>query len=336
MFEEYEDDGGWLVMGKTYSETRTSILMRVGPTKRILEWYETKTLQFGCAANWIDYALKDKTNPTGDIFECIFAHTAMDDPRIYKMTDIKGKPMGDNLLITVNETDATCLLRFEPTILMPVFCMYSFDVPTILAAGDDGSKTRCLKFNLDKYRIAMRYPEEETSFLFITDPISFVEDLRYAIPDAVKHNHENLTSERFYGHFNPSESFLCKGINYHRHHKNELFFDQPETSEDLFWKLPEYEWQSEMRIAIPNINFKQAFDPQNQPYDYKKNTLTVHLPNFHKYARVFSANDAHSLLFNNFISNGVGFDFRVLRLTVEKIHHSSLTAQNGVNCGICL
>lgn len=321
-------------MGKTYSETRTSILMRVSSQKRIQEWYETKTLQFGCAANWIDYAFKDKTNPTGDFFECIFAHTTMDDPRIYKMTDAKGEPMGDNLLITVNKTDNSCLLRFEPTILMPVLCLYSFDVPTILAAEDDGSKTRCMIFNLDKYRKAMGYPEKGTSFLFITDPISFVEDLRYAIPDAVKHNQENLTSERFYGHFNPNEPFFCKGINYHRHQKNELFFDQPETSEDLFWKLPEYEWQSEMRIAIPNINFKQAFDPQNQPYDYKKNTLAVYLPNFHKYARVFSANDAHSLLFNNSKSDGDECGFRVLRLTVDEIHHSSLSTQNGVNHGI--
>lgn len=321
-------------MGKTYSKTRTSILMRVGSKKRILQWYETKTLQFGCAANWIDYTFKDKSNPTGDFFECIFAHTTMDDPRICKMTDIKGEPMGDNLLISVNKTDATCLLRFEPTILMPVLCLYSFDVPGIIAAEDDGSKTRWFAFNLDKYREAMKYSEAESSFLFVTDPISFFKDLRYSIPDAVKHNHENLTSERFYGHFNPSEPFLCKGINYHRHHKNELFFDQPETSEDLFWKLPEYEWQSEMRIAIPNINFKQAFDPQNQPYDYKKNTLTVHLPNFHKYAHVFPANDAHSLLFNNFTSDGVGCDFRVLRLTVDEIHLSSLTTQNGVNQGI--
>ncbi len=317
-------------MEKIESKTRTSVLMRVGATKRIMEWYETNTLQFGCAANWIDYAFKNKNNPTGDFFECVFAHTIIDDPRISKMTDIKGEPMGDNLLITVNKTDASCLLRFEPTILMPVLCMYSFDVPSIIAAEDDESKTSGFAFNLDKYREAMGYSENATSFLFITDPISFVEDLRYAIPDAVNHNQENLTSERFYGCFNPSEPFLCKGINYHRHQKNELFFDRPETSEDLFWKLPEYEWQSEMRIAIPNINFKQAFDPQSQPYDYKKNTLTIHLPNFHKYVRIFSANDAHLLLFNNFISDGVGYDFRVLRLTADEMCHISLPTQDGM------
>ena len=73
-------------MNNKYS-TQVSLLMRVGTTESIERCYNTSTIQFGCAANWLDYALKKNNNSTGDIFECVFAHVLKNDPRINEITD---------------------------------------------------------------------------------------------------------------------------------------------------------------------------------------------------------------------------------------------------------
>lgn len=317
-------------MGKMKYSVQASLFMRVGSSKEIEKSYRTKTLRFGCAANWLDYALNQNNTSTGDIFECVFAHVMKDDSRIKKIVDVKGKPMGDNLLIMENKNDATCLLRFEPTILIPTLCLYSFRVPAIIDELDKtGPKTTWFAFDLDKYRAAMDYTENESSFLFITDPVAFFEDLRAAIPMAVRQNQENLTSDRFYGEFNPKEPFFCKDVNYDHHTKSELFFDPPETLGELFWKLPEYKDQSEIRIIIPNTNFVQIYDPNHQQYDYKKNTLDIELPNFQKYVVILPAKDAHSLYFGNFMSSGHKYDFAVLRMTFDDIRKQSLEKPDG-------
>lgn len=38
------------------SHFSTILLMRLGSTKRIEQCYNTRTLSFGCAANWVDYS----------------------------------------------------------------------------------------------------------------------------------------------------------------------------------------------------------------------------------------------------------------------------------------
>lgn len=55
------------------SHFSTILLMRLGSTKRIEQCYNTRTLSFGCAANWVDYS-KTGDKVTGDQLECVFAH----------------------------------------------------------------------------------------------------------------------------------------------------------------------------------------------------------------------------------------------------------------------
>lgn len=54
-------------MGKLTSNVTTTLLMRVGPTESIEKCYFEKTLQFSCAANWLDYALTHKNKTIGDV-----------------------------------------------------------------------------------------------------------------------------------------------------------------------------------------------------------------------------------------------------------------------------
>ena len=183
----------------------------------------------------------------------------------------------------------------------------------------NGEPTTWFAFNLDEYCRCMDYDNKTASFLFIMDPVRFYNELSAMVPIAVANNKSNLTSKRFYGDFNPNEPVFFRDVDYHKHKRNELFWDKTENMEELFWKLPEYEQQSELRYAIPNINFIQTYDPNTKPYDYKLNTLDVYLPHFQEYSKVFSASEAHSLYFGNFDDQAHTNDFAILGMTFEEI-----------------
>lgn len=108
-------------------------------------------------------------------------------------------------------------------------------------------------------------------------------------------------------------------VDYHKHLGNEIFFDNPQNMEELFWKLPEYEQQSELRVVIPNINFKQIFDPDGIKYDYKLNTLNVILPHLQEYSEVVSAAEFHSLYFGRIDDRGNTGTFQILKETFSDL-----------------
>ena len=287
-------------MGKVTTTINTTFLMRVGSTSTIQQCFDTKTITFGCAANWLDFALNTKNQTTGDTYECVFARLKKGDPRIDKITDVKGKPIGDHLLVLENEADDSCILRYIPTILQPIMCFYSFKANEIRKRFSYGDRLApFFGFNLDTYRSNMEYTEDNASFLFIKDPVSFINDLKEAIPNSVTNNSGNLTSERFYGGFDPDYPLFCKDVDYDKHTHKEYFIDTPKSQEEMFWKMPEYRTQAELRITIPGINFINLYDP-NKKYNYELNQLKVFLPKFHEYAMVISAKEAHSVYFDNF------------------------------------
>ena len=80
----------------------------------------------------------------------------------------------------------------------------------------------------------------------------------------------------------------------------------------MYWKLPKFEWQSEIRLTMINTNFKQGNVNEIEKYNYKQNELKVYFPNFQNYATVYSAKDAHSLKLLNFKKKDGLVDFTVL------------------------
>lgn len=313
-------------MGKLTSNVTTTLLMRVGPTESIEKCYFEKTLQFSCAANWLDYALTHKNKTIGDVFECVFAQTFKGDPHISDIVDSRGKPMGDHLLVLENTADDSCILRYIPTILVPVMCFYSFNVERIRKElANDGEPVGWFAFNLDEYCKDMDYNNDDASYLFITDPPKFFNELKAMIPTVVSNNISNLTSKRFYGNFNPNEPLFFKDIEYHKHKRNELFWDSPESMEELFWKLPEFERQSELRCMIPNVNFVQTYNPNYGTYKRNSNTLSVYLPHLQEYAVIARASEAHSLYFGNFDNQALSEDFAILRMTFDEINRQMKT-----------
>ena len=59
----------------------------------------------------------------------------------------------------------------------------------------EGEAAKWFSFDLNAYREDMEY-QDDASFLFITDPVSFFQDLKESIPISVEKNKKNLTSKR--------------------------------------------------------------------------------------------------------------------------------------------
>lgn len=277
-------------------KTDISCLMRVGPTEEIERCFAQKTITFGCAANWINYALTKNNNTVGDLQEGIYAHVPKEDPRIDTVIDKKGNPMGNHLLVLENLLDKTCLLRHIPTILKPVLCFYSFNIEKVM---QEMGNVPCVYFDAQEYLDYMGYEKEKTSFLLVTNPEEFLNDLKNAVPLAVEENRNNLTDKRFYTPFNKSNPVLLKLVDYTKYSENTIFWDLPENGEELFWKCSSYQPQSEARIVINNLNFVQTYNPKEE-YNYEKNRLNVILPNFENYTKIFPADQVHKIFFSEF------------------------------------
>lgn len=248
------------------------LLMRIGPKSEIERCLHDSKITFGCPANWIDYQYKHSNSAIGDIFECIFAHLPKTDSRVWNQVDSYGKPMRDNLLLFQNKNDDSFLLRYIPAILTPTLCLYAI-------------KREDLPLNIEKVVSDMGYSTDDSAVLFITNIERFFDELREQMPIAVRGN-KNLTSKRFYSPFEPDHPIDANYVNYDKYTAGSRFYERPKNLEELFWKLPDYRWQSEFRIVISKINFVQGYNP-NEEYDPKKNYLDVSLPNLHEYAKIY-------------------------------------------------
>lgn len=173
--------------------------------------------------------------------------------------------------------------------LTPALCFYSLSH----ANPEDGlfvwDETRNMQvFRADRYAQYMGYADEEMGVLLIQDLHGLLNELKKQIPIAIRKNQYNLTQER-YNVSAPSEEVLFANvIDYSRHKRFEVFEEEPNPPEELFWKFPEYVKQAELRIVIPHWNFVQSYNPiRLQEYNEKKNRLTVDLPQLHTYASLW-------------------------------------------------
>ena len=234
---------------------------------------------------------------TGDQLECVFAHLKNGDSRM-NVKDSHGIPMGNHLETLYDPRTDTYYLRFIPTLLTPTMCFYSFDA-TKVAAMNDGKMPifpHVVSFLPDRYLDEMCYEKDTASFLFINDPKKFFEELKEQVPIAIKQNASILTADRYYrtkGN-DDCELFVDK-VDYTRHLPTDIYYDEPRPSAELFWKYPQYHFQSEVRVAILNTNFVWDYDPQH--FKYEQHRLDVYLPHLHEYATIRAAKDLQNIYF---------------------------------------
>lgn len=302
-------------MNKVSAKCTSALLFRIGRKSTIEQQFKEGYITFGCPANWIDYSIKHKDSQTGDLYECIIGQTLQCDPRVEEL----GKTYHNNLLQMNHPNNGLCLVRFIPTILTPTLCFYSFNTDSERNAQRLKGKTGdVVTYNLDRYRRRMGYAEEEASFLFIEDKDSFVNDLRSNVPIAVEQNKNNLTSERVFGRFHPKKPLLINDVDYSRHTKDEIFVDNPMSSQEIFWKMPEYAYQHEMRFIIPGTNFIQSYDSL-YGYNPTKNVINVHLPHLKEYALVYPASEAHTIRFSEFNDSDKTMKFSILSIPEKEL-----------------
>lgn len=278
------------------SESKFMLFLRVGKAKDIRASYEQKKISIGCPANWINYAKLHGNQTVGDLYECVFAHLAKDDPRIPNLLGICNQVGRASSLLYERLGDGSYLFRRRETVLTPVWCTYSFEYDELLKVRkEDGLPNVC--FDLSGFQRIMG--EENTGVLLIKSPVDFINEVSRQIVDAVEKNKAILDLDKFKNPFDVSASILMKSVDYFRNDDNTVFerWNKQELSE-LFWKRRSYNYQSEARLEVSKVNFKS--DSVDFGMDYKVNTLDVYLPNFQSYTEIYRTGCADKLYFTDF------------------------------------
>lgn len=272
----------------------TSImLIRVGQTKALLDQYNNSYIKFGCPANWISYNATHNNSTIGDPYECVFARVNKNFP--FKLIkDKRGNPIGRNLLIISSREDDTVYLAFQPTILMPTLCLFNLEPNNIPKAIRDSGAAIDMKILAHTY--GYDCSEQDISFMIIDNPIMFYDELDRVLPKVISKNLDKLT-DKYYHQSSRKTRYrtFIKDVTYVDFIKNgKLFYEINDELKELFWKSIEYRDQSERRIVIPNIGFRQRLEIVDE-YDYTKNELIVPLPSFQKYVKVIPLSELGGL-----------------------------------------
>ena len=104
-----------------------------------------------------------------------------------------------------------------------------------------------------------------------------------------------IASESDYSKGNDDCELFADKVDYTRHLPTDIYYDEPRPSAELFWKYPQYHFQSEVRVAILNTNFVWDYDPQH--FKYEQHRLDVYLPHLHEYATIRAAKDLQNICF---------------------------------------
>lgn len=285
-------------------------IIRVARRESIREDYLSNQITFSCSANWYDYAVKHKNDTVGDQLECVYAHLPIGDPRINEV-DCHGNPMGNNLTMLFDERNQSVYLRHEPVLLTPAFCFYQCTIDRDSIIENNG-----LRFDLYEYCRGMGYKLEDVLFLVIHNPGEFEQDLRKNVPLAVKENAELLVLDGSGGYvqaFDDKNPINYCPVDYDKHNFDDFFYKKNTYKQEMWWKGSKYRTQSEGRVVVPSVHFRQRYSDAIE-YDYSKNLLKVKLSNIKNYASIVDGSEYKYLDFyldedNNIKINGAYSDF---------------------------
>lgn len=277
---------------KTYNST-PNILLRLGKTEKLNQEFADNSLTFSCAANWIDYALKHKNYSIGDLLEGVFARIPYPISNQYNdlLVGKNNKPLNDAVLISKVDNKDYCYLRYRPTISMPAICFYGLDYDSYYF---DTKKEFIIDF--DKYARDMGCGINDSSIIIIKDAKKFQNEIIESVKTAIIMKGGNLTNAGFTQKYSNDNCLICKSIDYHKYNYNETFFDNTCNAKALFCKQRHYDRQSEFRIVINNLRFKQLYFDKD--YNYKQNLFTVYLPHLKEYSEIISLKEYAGVLFS--------------------------------------
>ena len=128
-----------------YSNTENEFycFLKVGRTDEILNNFNNNQITFGCPANWLDYARKEKNPSVGDILESVYACCPISEKELHINQEQR------EYTIIGNASADSCYLYKQSTILTPALCFMSFK-------NEDEYKNKCF-FNINEYIGRMQY-----------------------------------------------------------------------------------------------------------------------------------------------------------------------------------
>lgn len=262
-----------------YSNTENEFycFLKVGRTDEILNNFNNNQITFGCPANWLDYARKEKNPSVGDILESVYACCPISEKELHINQEQR------EYTIIGNASADSCYLYKQSTILTPALCFMSFK-------NEDEYKNKCF-FNINEYIGRMQYLLEEASILIIKDVKTFHNELNEQVPTALS-NSKNVIFKKPYDY----TPVRMQHVDYDFYEKYPFFDISNNTNDEMFYKRKRYSYQSEVRIILNGTNYTQKYNTND--YDFKKNQLAVSLPNLKKYARVVSATEINGFIVN--------------------------------------
>ena len=286
----------------------TTLQFRVGKKTDIYAAFDQHRIEFSCPANWFNYAQFHNNRSTGDLLECTFAHIKASSFDEKSILDSHGVQMGDHLIKL--ERGDSYYLQLLPVLLIPTFCMFSFDLDEWLSFFRQENKDyNGFEYDLDRYCESMGYSIDDAAYFVVLKPEVFREELKHQIPLAVKTAIGQLQSEMYYSTFDPLNPLQDRLVDYSRYDENNFFNLESLKNDSIFYKKNELSWQSEVRYTIPSVGFINR-NYYESSYDWKKNTLAIDLPQLGDYAQVFDAKDIKAF---SFIEEQKGsFQFRVI------------------------
>lgn len=274
---------------------KMDILFKIAGIDKIEEDYNNNQITFSCPMNWFDKAMKDDDKSIGDLYECVYAKLIDGDPRIDEK-DILGNPMGNNLGVLKN-SDGTVFLCHNPIRLSPTLCFFYIDwndirEDDIYKRGDNNS----IIIDLLEYRKRMGYNIDTSSILVIENVAKFIDELEVNLKAAIENYCSCLSTKDFINPFEISTTLESKPVQYILP-ENQFFYYPDAQGQELWWKRQDYQYQREARFSLSNICFTHRYEA-GKKYEYRRNLLSVKLPNLQEYAKLFRCSDCGKLVIN--------------------------------------
>jgi hypothetical protein len=215
------------------SEENSLILFKFGATKWMKALKEGE-VSFSCPGKYIKIANETGNSEQGDLYEGVFARLKVMDPRIEQC---RGK-LGKDLEILPD--GEFVLLRRKSTYFVPTFCFYSFRSLDLLQ-NVTRSGLQQVRHDFDERMysgfssnaVLNKHPDNEPATLII-QARPFHEQVIQAV------RREGFGIE-------------ISHINYTLFDNEEFYIEPTNQRKELFYKFPQYSYQSEARILLRGL-----------------------------------------------------------------------------------
>lgn len=239
-------------------DNRIIILFKFGEQRWMQKLVEGN-INFSCAGNFIDQAIKTGNVIQGDPYEGVFARLKSTDPRINAMR----KELGNDLEL-IDDVYPYVMLRRKSSKLKPIFCLYGYknsDALMDCANPQDGINSIKHLFHEEMYS---GFSNSLSAYNVVSDShrfaqVSFIQSGSFITRIKIALVIKGL-------------GYKMDNINYTEFEKETFFITPTISYDELFYKFPQYKHQHECRICLKSISFENIYERYNLEIGALSNT----------------------------------------------------------------